>query len=272
MASSSSAHPAYPSYAPEVLNSDTPRKIRIIAHMNADHPDSLSLYLRHFSRIPPPPQGTPEPKLVDISLSGITISHHLSPGATTPAITFIPFTPPMDSLNDVRPRLMAMAQEAQESQGAVLDGSAGASSLPRVTAPGFMGWVISLLVLHVMILFFPGIVDVYIFSVPGLQHGSSSGGMEKTTEIPDTWYTRTLLLNFNPLILLVYNWRRELWYIVMAIHMSEAVVMDRRLATRWGVRRGSKIWAGWIGWAFLEGVGSFRRAEKVWKGKDTKNH
>ena len=59
---------------------------------------------------------------------------------------------------------------------------------------------------------------------------------------------------------------------VMAIHMCEAVVMDRRLVSRWGVRRGSKVWAGWVGWAFLEGVGGFKRAERVWRGKGKKKH
>lgn len=261
MASSSSTHSPYPSYATGVVNSETSSKSRIIKHMNTDHSDSLSLYLRHFSRIPPPPRGTPEPTLVDISLSGITISHHLSPVATAPAITFIPFTPPIDSLSDARLRLIAMVQEAQ---GVAMGGSPGAGALSRVTAPSFVGWAIALLVLHVMILFSPGIVDVYTFSVP--DH------MGHVTVIVDTWYTRTFLLNFHPLIWLVYTWRRELWYIVMGMHVSEVVVMDRKLVTRWGVRRGSKVWAGWIGWVFLEGIGSFKRAEKVWRGEGKKKH
>lgn len=263
-ASSSTHH-----YQPPPSSTESAVKTRIMNHMNADRSDCLHLYLRHFSKLPPAPRGAPEPQLTDISLSGITISHHLSPGSKQAAITFIPFNPPMQSLSESRPRLVAMANEAKEAVGG---GDSQESILTQVTGPGIVGWIITLSVLQTVVFFCPPVADLHTFSAPDAQHRSPNPNPNYPTDLPDTWYTRNVMFNFPPLIRVLSTYRREFWGLVVGLHVLEAVGMDRVLTRRYGVKRGSVVWAGWIWWALVEGYGSFRRVEHAYRTQGKRKH
>ncbi|KAF8446859.1 hypothetical protein BGX38DRAFT_1270848 [Terfezia claveryi] len=270
MASSSSSGSASYIHSTPTSPADDGPRTRILNHMNADHKDSILLYLRHFSNIPPLSPGTPDPELIDISLAGITISHHLSPKATTPAITFIPFTPPIESLSQSRARLVAMTEESEQALG--LTSNSEKAALTRVTAPGVVGFTISLLVLQTIVCFCPGIVDLYTLSHSDPHHSilGPNPNPAYPADLPDTLYTRYMMFNQPWLVRFISAWRREFWALVVGIHFAEAVYMDRRLTAEWGVKRLSGVWMGWVGWAFMEGFGSFQRASRVCKGEEEK--
>ncbi|KAF8472093.1 hypothetical protein BDZ91DRAFT_489899 [Kalaharituber pfeilii] len=236
-------------------------KARIINDMNADHSDSLRLYLTHFSKIPPPSPSTilPDPTLIDISLEGLTISHHLSPQAAAPAITFIQFDPPLASLSEARARLVAMTEEAQE---AVLGSKSEQPHVDVVTLPTLYGWFIAAGVINALIFFAPGIVDKYTLPPPGT-NPAPEGYPE---DLPYSWYTRTFLFGFPPLIRLLSQFRYLFWGVVLAAHIVEGAILDKRLVGKYGVKRGSGVWFGWMWWAFLEGYPALQRAEGVWRG------
>jgi hypothetical protein len=82
-------------------------KARIMAHMNADHPDSLEDYLRFYNSITAVPQSA---KMIDLDLDSTTIQYLDEAGVSQTSIVKI--NPPMTSLGESRVKLVAMAEEA----------------------------------------------------------------------------------------------------------------------------------------------------------------
>ncbi|ORY77017.1 hypothetical protein BCR37DRAFT_383014 [Protomyces lactucae-debilis] len=83
-------------------------KQRIMKHMNEDHADSLSAYLQHYHGL-----STGEIKqaqLTDLSDEGMYITPDTAAGHSY----LVKFTPPLQNLEGIRPRVIAMAKEAQE--------------------------------------------------------------------------------------------------------------------------------------------------------------
>ena len=153
-----------------------------------------------------------------------------------------------------------MTHESQEALGLT-----GKAVLTRVTAPGVVGLITALLVLQTIVCFCPGIVDLYTLSHTDPHHSNLGPNPNPAypTDLPDTLYTRYIMFNQPWLVRLISAWRREFWVLVVGIHVAEAVYMDRRLTREWGVKRWGAVWMGWVGWAFMEGFGSFQRARRV---------
>lgn len=83
-------------------NSDA-MKSRIINHMNEDHQNSLTLYSRHYNKLPLSHAKTS--KLVDITLDHMVIESSFGR-------CLIPIDPPMKSYAEARDRVVAMHQES----------------------------------------------------------------------------------------------------------------------------------------------------------------
>lgn len=87
-----------------------PTKQFIIDHMNADHQDSLSLYLQAYNRVPS--STAQSAHLEDITLSDLLITTTGGTQDKTKTRYSVPINPPMTSLSDTRPRVVAMTNTA----------------------------------------------------------------------------------------------------------------------------------------------------------------
>lgn len=88
---------------PDSKANDAVAKQRIIAHMNKDHQDSLVRYLEYFGHLSS--FTARNARLTEITLDHLVIS-------TNGSSHTIPIRPPMASLSDARPRVVAMDAEA----------------------------------------------------------------------------------------------------------------------------------------------------------------
>ncbi len=209
----------------EQASKDAAAKQRIIKHMNNDHADSLSLYLQHYSKLSASPaRGA---TMTDISLSAMTIQ-------TTDGKTHtISLKPPMSSFADARIRSVEMDREARSA----LDLSSIHLSTylpPRkpehvvVFALCSMAYI-NFATKHLMV---PGTL-FYGKVLPWWP-----GGPEGYLKIVD----------------------RVFWP-MMAIHFTEALLLDRLRLRKYGVQRGSSLWWKWIVSVFIEGWGSWKRID-----------
>ncbi|KAL0479679.1 hypothetical protein AKO1_010969 [Acrasis kona] len=82
-------------------------KNRIMNHMNKDHSDSLADYLAHYCGVNH--SIISNASMTDLSDEGMTITYD---GADKSY--FVPFTPPLVNLEGLRPRVIAMANEAKQ--------------------------------------------------------------------------------------------------------------------------------------------------------------
>lgn len=113
-------------------------KLRIMAHMNADHPDSLEDYLKFYNNINAAPQSA---KLVDFDVDFLKIEYADKSGTVQSSIVKI--NPPMSSLSEARVKLVAMAEEAVGKsfhQPDLPTSSAPAKDTIGWTPPELMGW------------------------------------------------------------------------------------------------------------------------------------
>jgi hypothetical protein len=210
---------------------DAAMQQRIITHMNADHQPSLSLYLQHYLALSP--RAARNPTLTSISLSSLSI---LTRDGKTHTI---PFKPPMTSYAEARTRTVEMDREAREALGV--------SSI-RITTFSPPKSPFHLTILFLVLLTFtifltrqkivPGTL-VYDRILPYFPGGPTWF----------LWIANTILLP------------------VLAIHITETVVMERTRLRKYGVERGSGLWWVWMVDCFLEGYGSFQRFDGLVEGK-----
>jgi hypothetical protein len=201
-------------------------KQRIITHMNADHADSLSHYLRHHCSLSGPAASSPH--LLDISLTSMTIR------AASGTSHTIPLSPPLSSWSEARQRLVVMDADARKALG-----------IPPVR-PLVEKWTPPRAPGHLVVL---ALVSVYAvgemarragFVVPGsaaweILQKTFPGGVGRWT-----WLQQKIFL---PLVV---------------IHAIETVVMVYRLK-RANVPATSGVWWMWIASTAAEGVGSHQR-------------
>ncbi|KAG8734453.1 hypothetical protein FRC11_009982 [Ceratobasidium sp. 423] len=197
-------------------------KDRIIRHMNEDHHDSLVDYLRFYAKVPAHEAATAE--LVDINNGGMKITRVTEPnGSPRPIVVAI--DPPMDSLNQARERLVAMAFEAMEGLG---------RSRWRVDS-------------------YPKL------SLMGLVYGVSVGTMLALTLFPNETLrpganARQLLLFDSEIVARwLYTYQRELRSIIMGSAVYTAIMPMRRRLQKHSYKSGWGQWLAWSTAALLEG-------------------
>lgn len=197
-------------------------KAGIIKHMNADHAESLTLYLRNYLSLPP--SAAHSPRLTAISLTSLTIhasgtSHHL------------PLDPPLASLADSRARLVAMDRASKAALGIAPPPLVTTWTPP--TAPGHV-------VVAALVLFYLASYALRARVVPG--------------SLPHAALERAWPWGADG-----YLWLQNVIFVpVVAVHAVEAAVMAWRLRGA-GVGPCSRVWWMWIASCAVEGVGAHQR-------------
>lgn len=236
---------------------DPATKKRTIAHMNKDHTDDMSAILQHYSHLSVSQADGAE--MLDLDLISMTIRS--ASGTHT-----VPVTPPMDTWDDRRARLVAMTTDARKALGldendhasvptavpaaeetSTSSGPRAQPTAPRYVSPQGTDWIS-----------FAGVS--FYFLCAGLVYGG--------LVTPDSPAWRALEAVRFPQGPVGFIWLVEALFLpVLAIHVAEAWWMDRSRLAPAGVARGSRVWLLWVGNAFLEGVPAYKRWDRVVKAK-----
>lgn len=145
----------------------------------------------------------------------------------------IPFEPPLKSLREARERLVQLDKDALETLNR--DSTPIKTFIPASANPGHLFNFTQCLVAYVILSrganFRPGslLYDTLLFRVPEFAE---------------------LLSTLRPYIL----------SLMLAIHITESVLMARKLS-RHGLRPVDRLWWLWVGTCFVEGVTSFWRLD-----------
>lgn len=251
--------PTPPSASIATPGIDPATKKRTIAHMNKDHTDDMSAILQHFSHLSASQAADAE--MLDLDLTAMSIR-------SASGVHTVPVTPPMDTWDDRRARLVAMTEDARKALGlddphaapaaaaaaapaqetATSASPGGAqTAAPRYVPPQGTDWIS-----------FAGVS--FYFLCAGLVYGGLVA--------PDSPAWRALEAARFPRGPVGFIWLVEALFLpVLAIHVAEAWWMDRSRLAPAGVARGSGVWLLWVGNAFLEGVPAYRRWDRVVKAK-----
>ncbi|KAG8738731.1 hypothetical protein FRC10_006566 [Ceratobasidium sp. 414] len=214
-------------------------KDRIIRHMNVDHRDSLANYLQYYVKTSPSEAATAE--LVDINTGGMTITRIIEPNGP-PRPIVIPIDPPMNSLNQARERLIAMAFESLEGLGL---SRWKVDTYPTPTLGGFIHMAVTCIL--VVLLLFPD-----------------------QTLRPGAKARQFLLLDSDIAARLLYMYQREGRSVIMGIAVYNAVMRMRRRLKRHCYTSSWGVWVSWLIAALLEGpfaCRSFDRAVQTVESK-----
>lgn len=214
----------------------------------------MSTILRHYSHLSASDADGAE--MLDLDLTSMTIR-------SASGVHNVPVTPPMDTWDDRRARLVAMTADARKALGlddddghasaapaAEATSSASSSTqpaAPRYVPPQGTDWIS-----------FTGVT--FYFLCAGLVYGGL------VTPNSPAW--RALEAVRFPQGPVGFVWLVEALFLpVLAIHVVEAWWMDHSRLAPAGVARFSKVWLLWVGNAFLEGVPAYRRWDRVVKAK-----
>lgn len=210
---------------------DDAAKARIIKHLNADHQESLTLYLRHYAGLSP--STARSPTITDISFSEMTF--HTRDGKTHT----VPFNPPMSSWSEARTRTVEMDKESR----AALD----VSSI-RITEYELP----------------QGIIQWGILALLGFALGVY---FKLDSIVPGTFVYDTLLPWFPGGRKWFFGFTGRLPQGVFAIHLVEALCLDHFKLRKYNVSRGSQLWWKWFGSSIVEGGGAIARINAMVKRK-----
>lgn len=227
-----------PPDTPSSSNQD--RRQRILNHMNKDHGPELSRFLRHFCDLAP--EAAASAVLREVTMSSMLI-HAPQNGRDYS----VPFSPPLASLDEMRPRLIAMDEQARQELGL--------SEIVVTEYHACRG--LDLLVFGSVLFYF-----CCAASLPWLHSGTAPWRIAQAV-FPGgaprfRWIVRAILLP------------------VLGIHFTEMVLLDRWKLRRHGVQRWSKLWWQWEMTCFMDGYRSFGRfdalVQEKRRQKDAKRH
>lgn len=210
----------------ESKSNDAVAKQRIIAHMNKDHQDSLVRYLEHFAHFSS--FTARNARLTDITLDHLVIS-------TNGAPHIIPIRPPMTSLSDARPRVVAMDAEA------IAGLNRSDITVKRYQAPNALQAIPWALYVLLVILF-----------------STESNFQARSLTYEYIW-------RYAPGIA---DWclkLRILALIILSVHILEASYMGFYRLRKHSIPLFNTIWWKWTLSAFFGGFGEFTRFSEVVK-------
>lgn len=207
-----------------MASSNSPKTF-IIKHMNADHQDSLSLYLQVYNNVPS--SAAKSARLEDFSLTDLVI--------TAAGTRYsVPINPPMKSLSDARPRVVAMHKECLNKLG-LSDIVVTEYRAPRgATAVAFVFLVTSYALFCRRSNFLPGSV-VY---------DSVFSGAPAVAEY-------------------CYKIQPVLFSGVLGAHALEAGLLAVNRLKRHRVQFLSRLWWTWVVSTFIEGFGAWQRFDAM---------
>ncbi|KAI9760757.1 MAG: hypothetical protein M4579_001495 [Chaenotheca gracillima] len=218
--------------------SDAAAQERIIKHMNADHKESLRRYLEFYCKIP-------SSIARNAQLAEFTLDHMIITSTGTRNI--IPFDPPLSGWSEARPRVVKMDQAA-------IVGLGRSDITVKEYAP-------------------LRIVDIMV--VIGVLTGVTLTA-RRATLYPGTFIYDNILHHLPGLVAFLRNWRSQIFYSIVGIHIAEAFYFERSRLVKYNVPRLSRLWWTWLVSNLFEGFGAFRRFDalvrKEQKAKDQAKH
>jgi hypothetical protein len=222
-------------------------KARIITHMNADHASSLSLFARHYCKLPARQSSTA--KLTDIELTHLIIStsspfNNYATNRTT-ARNYIALTPPMSSFSEARERMVAMQNEALAGLG-----------LSDITVTYYQPPQSPL---HIFVF------AIALWSWISFCHRPNLLPTAPVRQI----YTFWSFGGYWPALASFAHLVQPLTITAMLIiHISEAIYLARTRLRKHQLQTGSVVWGSWVLSNLIEGVGAFQRFDAIVRDKE----
>ncbi|CAG7923636.1 unnamed protein product [Penicillium olsonii] len=198
----------------------------IIKHMNADHQDSLVLFLRAYCGITS--SQAKSANLEDITLTNLIIAAHGTRYS-------VPIEPPMKDYSEARSRMVAMHKESLRRLGR------SDIALTEYRAPrGF---------------------PVVVFGLCLFFYASC---FRRSNLLPGSFVYEYFGYKFVPdLAHFVYNIQPWFFPLVVGIHVFETVLLIVTQLRPLGVPIFSGLWCKWVGSCFIEGFDTFRRIKQI---------
>lgn len=218
---------------------DSARKARIIAHMNAAHRDSLSLFLRHYCTLSA--ESASSASLSALSLDSLTLFTSEGSSKRDRRDYYIPLRPAMSSLSEVRARMKAMHQECL----AGLDLS-GVGITTYVGPQSLLDYLVVSLV----------VVSVLSFSRrANFRAGSYLYEICALRTVPKL---AAICFVIQP------------WFIpaLVCVQIAQGWRMASTRSRRYGITRWSRLWWMWVASCFLDGHRSLQRFDELARSKE----
>lgn len=214
-------------------------RARIISHMNADHQDSLILYLEHYHGLSS--FASRNAQLVDISLNHMLISTNATKKPvkgttqTNGSCSYtIVFDPPLKAWSETRERVAAMDKQCRRALGRK------EMTLKVYFAPrGFSGVVMLVCALTYLTFY-------------------RRANLSPTTA-PE--FLRPILKKFPGVAEFLWKVQPMVFVPMVLVHLSEATYMHLTRLRPLNVSTGSNLWLKWMASTFVEGFGNFMRID-----------
>jgi hypothetical protein len=206
----------------------------IIKHMNADHQDSLQLYLQAYCGITA--SQAKAAQLEDISTSNLIITAHGTRYS-------VPIDPPMKDYSEARARVVALHKDSLKRLGR------SEVTLTEYQAPR-------------------GIQQIVVF---GLCLFTYISCFKRSNLLPGSAVYEYLGYKYVPdFAHFVYNIQPYLFPAVVAIHLFESALLAVTQLKPLGVPFLSGVWCKWVASCFIEGFGAFQRIKQIVKEEKAK--
>lgn len=205
----------------------------VIKHMNADHADSLQLYLQAFC-------GITAREAKDASLEDLSLSHLILRAQGTRYL--VPVDPPMKDYSEARGRLVALHKESLQKLGR------SDVTLTEYRAPRGIQAVIFALCLY-----------------------TYASCFRRGNLLPGSFVYENLGFKYVPdFAHFVYNIQPLLFPSVVGIHLVESALLAVKRLKPLGVPFMSGLWCVWVASTFVEGFGAFQRIGQIVKEERAK--
>ncbi|MCJ1366412.1 hypothetical protein MMC16_005540 [Acarospora aff. strigata] len=207
---------------------DAEAQRRIISHMNKDHHDSVVRFLEHYAHVST--YSARNAKLTGITLNKLTIdsgngSQHV-----------ISLDPPLSSWPEARERMVTMDKVALQGLGR-----------SHIAVKEYR-WPTGFLAL------------VFVLAAQTL-----ATFWRRANFLPGSLLYDSVLRHVPRYAKFCYDIQPYLFYLMLAIHVTEAVWMARTRLVRYNVPQFSILWWKWVSSTFVEGVGAFKRFDQIVK-------
>lgn len=205
----------------------------IVKHMNADHQDSLVLFLQAYCRISS--SQAKSANLEDITLSNLVITAHGTRYS-------VPIDPPMKDYSEARSRMVAMHKESLIRLGR------SDVTLTEYRAPRGIHAVIFGLCLFIY-----------------------ASCFQRSNLLPGSFVYQYFGYKFVPAFAhFVYNIYPWFLTLFVGVHGAEAVLLAVTKLKPMGVPVLSGLWCKWVASCFVEGFGTFQRIKQIVKEERSK--
>ena len=205
---------------------DAAAKDRIVQHMNKDHQDSLIRYLEHYCHVSS--YYARNAQLEDITFTSMTITSGKS------CRYIIPLDPPLASWSEARPRVVAMDSVSIEGL------KRSKIIVKKYKRPKGL-WIV----------------------VPFLVAGTMAAFSKRSNFEPGSLFYDYLLKFVPDFAKFCHTIQPYLLPGILMIHTTETAHMISSRLEKHSVPRFSALWWKWVISAFFEGVGAFRRIDRI---------